>query len=65
MNSEVIFLVQDLPEGGYEAKALGYPIFTEADTLDELKLMIKDAVVCHFESEETPKINSLTLCGKE
>jgi len=65
MNSEVIFLVQDSPEGGYEAKALGHPIFTEADTLDELKLMIKDAVACHFESEETPKINSLTLCGKE
>jgi hypothetical protein len=65
MNSEVIFLVQDSPEGGYEAKALGYPIFTEADTLDELKLMIKDAVACHFESEETPKINPLRLCAKE
>ena len=39
MNNEVIFLVQDSPEGGYEAKALGYSIFTEADTLDELKLL--------------------------
>ena len=57
MNNEVIFLVQDSPEGGYEAKALGYSIFTEADTLDELKLMIKDAVECHFEPGEAPHMD--------
>ncbi len=65
MNNEVIFLVQDSPEGGYEARALGHPIFTEADTLNELKLMIKDAVACHFEFEETPKIVRLHFVKEE
>jgi hypothetical protein len=29
---EIIFLVEEAPEGGYTARALGYSIFTEADT---------------------------------
>jgi len=49
MNNEIIFLVEDSIEGGYEAKALSHPIFTEADTLDELRMMVKDAVHCHFD----------------
>ena len=65
MNNEVIFLVQDSPEGGYEAKALGYSIFTEADTLDELKLMIKDGVECHFEPGEAPQIVRLHFVKEE
>jgi hypothetical protein len=45
---EIIFSVQESPEGGYEARALGYSIFTQADTMDELKLNVRDAVRCHF-----------------
>ncbi len=30
--SEVIFLVEEAPEGGYTARALGEAIFTEAET---------------------------------
>jgi hypothetical protein len=56
MASEIIFVVQESPEGGYEARALGHSIFTEADSLEELKLMVKDAVACHFEGEDCPKI---------
>ena len=37
MNSEVIFLVEESDEGGYQAKALGESIFTEADDLATLK----------------------------
>jgi len=37
MASEIVFLVEDSPEGGYEARALGYSIYTEADTLENLK----------------------------
>ena len=44
MESEIIFLVNESPEGGYEAKAVSHSIFTEADTLDELRTMVKDAV---------------------
>ncbi len=49
MASEIIFVVEESPEGGYEARAVGYPVFTEADTLDELKNRIQDAVRCHFD----------------
>lgn len=47
--SEIIFTVQDSPEGGFEARALGHSIFTQADSLDELKEMLRDAVRCHFD----------------
>jgi hypothetical protein len=52
MNNEIIFLVEESIEGGYEAKALSHPIFTEADTLDELRMMVKDAVSCHFDDHK-------------
>lgn len=56
MNNEIIFLVIDSPEGGYEARALDQPIFTEADTLEDLRDMVKDAVHCHFETEDKPSM---------
>ncbi len=52
--SEIIFSVQESPEGGYEARALGYSIFTQADSIEELKSMIRDAVSCHFADGEKP-----------
>ena len=54
--SEIIFSVEESAEGGYEAKALGYSIFTQADTLEELKAMVQDAVRCHFEEEAKPHV---------
>ena len=63
--SEIIFLIEDTPEGGYIAKALGEPIFTEADTVAELKKMIKDAVSCHFEKSNLPKIIRLHFVKEE
>ena len=54
--NEIIFLVQEAVEGGFEAKALSTSIYTEADTLDELKNSIRDAVACHFEDHEKPKV---------
>ncbi len=65
MKNEIIFIVQESLEGGYEAKALGYSIFTEADKLDELKSNIKEAVACHFEEEEMPKIIRLHYVKEE
>lgn len=46
---ELIFLVEDAPEGGYTARALGVSIFTEADDLDGLRERVRDAVRCHFD----------------
>ncbi|MCX6154336.1 MAG: 2-oxoisovalerate dehydrogenase [Candidatus Kapabacteria bacterium] len=54
--NEIIFLVEEALEGGYTAKALDYSILTEADSESELKANIKDAVLCHFEPDEMPKL---------
>jgi hypothetical protein len=54
--SEIIFEVQESPEGGFEARALGHSIFTEAETLDELREMVRDAVRCHFDPEAAPRL---------
>jgi len=52
--SEVVFAVEESPEGEYEAQALGYAIFTQADSLSELREMVRDAVACHFDEDERP-----------
>jgi hypothetical protein len=52
MEKEIIFLVEEAAEGGFQAKALGYSIFTEGSTFEELKMMVQDAVNCHFEQSE-------------
>lgn len=51
--SEIIFEVVESPEGGYEARALGESIFTEAETLDELRKNVREAVRCHFDRAES------------
>ena len=61
MCREIIFLVEESLEGGYEARALGHSIYTEGETLDELKKEVEDAVRCHFEEKDMPQI--VRLCG--
>ncbi|MBI4240216.1 MAG: 2-oxoisovalerate dehydrogenase [Candidatus Rokubacteria bacterium] len=63
--SEIIFAVEESPEGGYEAKALGYSIYTHADTLEELKEMVRDAVRCHFEADARPRVIRLHMVKDE
>jgi hypothetical protein len=46
---ELIFEVRDAEEGGYCARALGHPIFTEAENWDELRHNVLEAVSLHFE----------------
>lgn len=62
--NEIIFIVEESPEGGFEAKALGYSIFTEGETLDEIRQNIKEAIHCHFE-ENAPKIVRLHYIKEE
>lgn len=52
--SEIVFLVEEAPEGGFTARALGEPIFTQAQTFDELREVVRDAVRCHFDEGERP-----------
>lgn len=54
--SEIIFVIEDAAEGGFVARALGASIVTEADTLDGLRAAIRDAVQCHFDDAERPKV---------
>jgi len=61
MPKEIIFVVEEAPEGGYTAQALGYSIFTEADTRDELKEAVQDAVHCHFGDEQSPVFSLCSL----
>lgn len=63
--NEVIFLVEEAPEGGYTARALGRSIFTEADSLAELYGQVRDAVHCHFEEGEKPSIIRLHFVREE
>ena len=63
--NEIIFLVEDAPEGGFTAKALGPSIFTEADSLDELHDNVRDAVRCHFEEGQEPKVIRLHFVHEE
>ena len=64
---EIIFTVEEAPEGGYIAKALGHSIFTEADDIESLHEQVKDAVCCHFneDQEEVPKIIRLHFVKEE
>ena len=64
-DSEIIFAVQESPEGGYEARALGYSIFTQAETMDELKMNLREAVRCHFEKNEAPAVIRLHMVRDE
>lgn len=52
--NELIFMIEESPEGGYTARALGESIFTEGDTLKELQDNIRDAVRCHFDTDKLP-----------
>lgn len=63
--NEIFFLVEEAPEGGYSAKALGESIFTEADTVEELHASVRDAVRCHFEEGKAPKLIRLHFVHEE
>ena len=54
--SEVIFIVEEAPEGGYTARALGEAVFTEADTIAQIEDNVRDAVRCHFEDGHAPRV---------
>ena len=53
---ELIFVVKEAPEGGYTTRALGEAIFTEADDIPALRDAVRDAVRCHFDEGQAPKV---------
>ncbi len=65
VDKEIIFLVEESPEGGYEARALGHAIFTEAENFEALKEQVRDAVQCHFDEDERPAVIRLHMVREE
>lgn len=65
MTREIIFEVQESPEGGYEARALSESIFTQAETLEELRQMVRDAIDCHFDPTDRPSLVRLHFVRDE
>ena len=65
MAKEVLFLVEDADEGGYIARALGHSIFTEADTWEDLRRAVREAVLCHFDEGEQPDLIRLHAVREE
>ncbi len=62
---EMIFMVENAPEGGFTARALSASIFTEADSLETLRQQVRDAVRCHFEEGHGPKVIRLHFVHEE
>jgi hypothetical protein len=63
---EIIFVVEEMEEGGYRAKALGVSIYTEAESMPQLKEAVRDAVHCHYDdADERPKMIRLHLVKDE
>jgi len=50
--AEIIFAATEAPEGGLDARALGYSIFTQGEDWADLKVMVRDAVLCHPGDED-------------
>ena len=63
--AEIIFEVTEAPEGGYDARALGYSIFTQGEDWNDLKAMARDAVLCHFGEDDVPRVVRLHLVREE
>ena len=54
--TEIIFEVTEASEGGYDARTLGYSIFTQGENWADLKAQVKDATLCHFDEADMPKV---------
>ena len=54
--SEILLLVEEAAEGGFNARALNEPVFTQADTVDALRKAVRDAVRCHFDEANLPRV---------
>ncbi len=62
---EIIFVVEQAPEGGFTARALGESIFTEADDMQGLHEQVRDAVRCHFDEGKRPRVIRLHFVQEE
>ena len=64
-DTEIVFQVRESPDGGYSARAIGYNIFTQGDDWEDLKFMMRDAVLCYFNEGEAPEAIRVHLVQNE
>ena len=62
---EIHFSVEEAPDGGYVARAVGMDILTEADDLPGLHAQVRDAVRCHFEEGKLSGLIRLYISREE
>jgi len=63
--TEIVFVVEEAPEGGLTARAAGLSIFAQANNIEELRGQVRDAVRCHFDEESQPKLIRLHFVRDE
>lgn len=63
--TELVFVVEEAAEGGFIARGVGEAVFTEADTPEELRQAVRDAVRCHFDPGTEPRVIRLHLVRDE
>ncbi|MDZ7857046.1 hypothetical protein [Sphaerotilus sp.] len=56
MQTEILFTVEEAPEGGYLARALGHSLYVQADSIEDLHHQVRDAVQCHFDEADKPRL---------
>ena len=64
-DAEIVFQVRESPEGGYEARAVGYSIFTQGDDWEHLQYMMRASALCHFDDGEAPQVIRVHLVQNE
>lgn len=63
--AKICFVAEEMPEGGFIARAVGADIHTQAVDLPELRAQVRDAVRCHFSDEQTPRTIYLRITREE
>ena len=66
MATEIVFVVEEDPEGGFVARAVGDSLYTQAVDMDALRKAVRDAVKCHFPRAKTrPRLIRLHMVRDE
>ena len=63
--AKICFVAEEMPEGGFVARAKGADIHTQAVDLSDLRAKVRDAVRCHFGDEQIPRTIHLRIIREE
>ena len=63
--NELVFIVTQEADGGFVAEALGESIITQADTWDELRANVREAVTAFYFDRAAPQRLRLHLVRDE